>query len=122
MPVTKAPGMFMYRSGIAAADSTPPTDQKQGLNTADYKRLNVHVIAGATAAPVLAVYVWSDAAGAFVKKLPVLGIAAQAVGVDWSTTIDCDGEILWLQVTGSGIDVSNTVSLEVSAYGLDSTL
>lgn len=114
--------MFPYRTGIAVADSTPPNNAKVGLNTADYKTLNVHVIPGATAAPVIDVYVWSDAAGLFIKRLPVLNIAAQAVGVPYSFSIDCNGEILWLAVTGSGIDGSNTVSLEVSTFGLDSTL
>lgn len=121
MGVTKAPDMVVYRSGIGAADSgTLPIDRNKGLNTANYSKLNVHVIPGpATSAPVVDVYVWSNAASKFIKRLPVLGITAQAAGVPYAFTIDCNGEILWFQVSGT-IDSSNTVTIEVSAFGLNS--
>lgn len=117
--VTVAPGMILYRAGIAAVDTLPEANQKLGVNFGHYETAHVNVIPSGGADPDVEVLYWSDAAGAFIREHVALTKAGVGADTPFSFTFPVGGRIAFIAVTTLA---GGAVDIEVAGYNLDHTL
>ncbi len=100
--IQAAPVYGTHRKDVTAADAGAPTDRNKGVNTGPWSKANIQVIPTGADDPVVQVLFWSEALGAFVPDHGAgYTFAAKGAGVAWETTVEANGRIIWVQLTGT---------------------
>lgn len=94
-----APSYVKHREGVAALDAAAPTEKKQGINAARYKKAHVQVVPSGGANPTVEVLFWSDVAGKFIKGHTALTRAGIGADTPFEFTFDVEGRIFFVMVT-----------------------
>ncbi len=114
-----APKYGLYRT-VKAADSGDVTDVNQGINTAHYRVANIQILPGVSDEPAVEVLFWSTEVNKFISGHIPVAFAALAAGVAWEESIETNGRIIFIRVTGTL--TTGNVKVLVSGYELDHSL
>lgn len=118
MPTTQSPrhvkehnaAPTLHRDAVASADSAPPAQGKaSGMNMAGYEEAIIEVIPIAgTGNPAVAIYWWSEAAGAWIADHTPIAYAAFGAGDPWTVVVPVKHRRMFVALTGTltgGVDV-----------------
>lgn len=115
-----APNYGLHRENIAVVDAGNITNKKKGINCGAYRYANIQVVPLTGAGnPTVEVLFWSEKAGKFIKAHTALTKAGIGAGVPYEFTVECNGRIMFVFVTGT---LTGGVNVYVSGYELDHTL
>ena len=115
-----APDYGHHRKAVEVADVLANVVRAHGINMGGYRAANIQ-IAPVTGAgnPTVNVYFWSEGKGLFVQQHTPLLFAAVGAGLGWEATVECNGRIMFVGLTGT---LTGGVDVHVSGYELDHTL
>lgn len=116
-----APNYGLHRDNITVADVLATlTTKAHGINMGAYRLANIQIAPKTGSGnPTVDVLFWSEQLGKFIPQHTALTFAAAGAGVAWEATVESNGRIIMVALTGTltgGIDVL------VSGYELDHTL
>jgi len=115
-----APNYGHHRDNVSVADVLANVKREHGINMGAYRLANVQVVPKTGAGnPTVNVYFWSEAAQAFVRAFTALAFTAVGAGVAWETSINCNGRIMFVELTGI---LTGGVDVYVSGFEMDHTL
>lgn len=105
-----APDYGKHRDNVSVADVLASlTTKNHGINMGGYRLANVQIVPkGGAGNPTVNVLFWSEGQGKFVPDHTALTFAALGAGLGWETTIEANGRIMMVALTGTltgGIDV-----------------
>lgn len=117
-----APKYSLYRDLIKTVDSGPYTEEKHGVNMADYAFANIQVLAGHAADnPNIQVLYWSEELGQFIPDNTALSFTGIGAGKPYEVSVKTYGRIIFVEVTGTINGASAGIKILVSGYGLNHT-
>ena len=115
-----APQYGHHRVNVAAADVIANVPRGRGINMGAYRLANIQVLqTTGSGNPTVNVFFWSEAADAWVRTHTALTLAALGAGVSWEATVECNGRIMFVALTGT---LTGGVNVHVSGYDMDHTL
>ncbi len=117
-----APDYGHHRKDVGTVDVIANAVRNHGINMGAYRLVNIQVVPGPTSNPTATVYWWSEAASAFVQEHTPITRAGLGVGVPYEFTVDANGRIMYVALTGTINGGANAVNVHVSGYELDHTL
>ena len=111
-----------HRSEVETADSLPNTTRPHGINMGSYRVANVQVVPGPTSNPTATVLWWSEAAGAFIQEHTPIVRAGVGAGVPYEFTVEPNGRIMYVALSGTINSGVNAVNVYVSGFELSNSL
>ena len=112
---TRTPSYVLYRT-VAANDSLPMTDPKQGINMKGYKTANIQIIPAGGGNPTVTVLYWSEEATKFVQEHTTIAKAGVGVNTPYEFSVDCNGRILFIAISSLS---AGTAKILVSGFELN---
>ena len=117
-----APDYGHHRVDVGLADTLPETERNHGMNMGAYRKANIQVVPGPTSNPTATVLFWSSAASAFVAEHTPIVRTGMGVGVPYEFTVEPNGRIIFVALSGTVNSGANAVNVHISGYELDHTL
>jgi hypothetical protein len=112
----QAPGSVLHREISEASDGVSAiTEKAWGINMSGERFANIEVVALAGANPAVEIQFWSEEAGAFVSEHTPLSLAAKGANVDWGTTVECRGRLMFVKIP-TGVGAGQTAKVFVGGF------
>lgn len=97
----RAPIFTEHRTVSGAVDSGAITTRGWGMVMAEFKTAIIRVVQGAGADLTVEARFWSEEADAFISETPALQQAGPGAGIAFDYTVEVNGRILFVYVTGT---------------------
>lgn len=105
-----APSYALHREDVSVADVMSAITKKQGCNASTYTYAHVQVVPDTGVNPNVAVWWWSDNAGAFIQEHTPIEYTGVGAGTPYEFTIEPRGRIFFVQIASTAGNVNVLVS------------
>lgn len=107
----RVPNFTEHRSVSGAIDSGDITTRGWGMVMSEFKTAVIRVVPGTTANITVEARFWSEDAGKFISANPALQQAGAGAGIPFDYTVEVNGKILFVYVTGT---IGNGAKIQIA--------